>query len=72
LKTGGTGEVSPAYSIATEFMLDETREPEMVYVWQDATEYIETVKRRYGRNNWQDQPNYCEVWSEKATRWTRA
>jgi hypothetical protein len=28
---------------------------------------MDTVKRAYRRNNWQDQPNYCEVWSEKAT-----
>ncbi len=67
LETGGTGKVPPAYSIPTEFMLDETREPEMVSVWQDATEYIETVKRGYRRDNWQGQPNYCEIWSEKAT-----
>jgi hypothetical protein len=25
------------------------------------------VKRAYRRDNWQDQANYCEVWSEKAT-----
>ena len=25
------------------------------------------VKRTYLRDNWQDQPNYCEVWCKKAT-----
>lgn len=48
-------------------LVDETRQPEMVNVWQDATAYIETVKRAYRRDNWQDQPRYCEVWSEKGT-----
>jgi hypothetical protein len=57
----------PAYSIPTEWMVDETRQPEMVSVWEDAAEYIECVKRSYRRDNWQDQPNYCEIWSEKAT-----
>lgn len=66
LETGGTG-TPPAYSIPPDHMLDETREPETVCVWRDAKEYVETVQRSYRRNNWQDQPNYCEVWSEKAT-----
>jgi hypothetical protein len=48
-------------------MIDETREPETVSVWTDAAAYIEAVKRSYRRDNWQDQENYCEVWSEKAT-----
>jgi hypothetical protein len=67
LETGGTGRVSPAYSIPTAFMLDETREPETVNVWQNAKDYVDAVKRCYRRDNWQDQPNYCDVWSEKAT-----
>jgi hypothetical protein len=28
---------------------------------------MEAVKCSYRRDNWQDQPAYCEVWSEKAT-----
>jgi hypothetical protein len=39
----------------------------MVNVWDDAAGYMEAVKRSYRRNNWQDQPNHCELWSEKAT-----
>lgn len=56
-----------ADSIPPEWMIDETREPETVSVWTDAAAYIEAVKRSYRRDNWQDQENYCEVWSEKAT-----
>jgi hypothetical protein len=51
LETGGPG-TPPAYSIPPD---------------QDAKEHVEAIKRSYRRDNWQDQPNYCEVWSEKAT-----
>ena len=57
----------PTHAVPPQWMVDETRQPEMVNVWQDAEEYVETVKRAYRRDNWQDQANYCEVWSEKAT-----
>jgi hypothetical protein len=67
LEAGGAVKVPPTYSIPTEFMMDETREPETISVWQSATEYVDAVKRSYRRDNWQDQPNYCEVWSEMAT-----
>jgi hypothetical protein len=43
------------------------RKPETPNVWKDATEYVDAVKRSYRRDNWQTQPNYCEIWSEKAT-----
>lgn len=67
LENGGTGKAPPPFSIPTQFMMDETREPETVSVWRDANEYVDAVKRSYRRDNWQDQPCYCEVWSEKAT-----
>jgi len=57
----------PAHSIPAGYMVDETRQPETVNVWRDATEYVDTVKRCYRRDNWQNQTNYCEVWCEKAT-----
>jgi hypothetical protein len=57
----------PVHAIPSHWMVDETRQPETVNVWQDATAYVETVKRAYRRDNWQGQANYCEVWSEKAT-----
>jgi hypothetical protein len=56
-----------ANSIPPGWMIDETREPETVSVWADAAAYIETVRRCYRRDNWQDQEDYCEVWSEKGT-----
>jgi hypothetical protein len=57
----------PANSIPPEWMVDETRNPEVISVWDDPVDYVETVKEAYRRDNWQDQPNYCEVWSEKGT-----
>jgi hypothetical protein len=66
LATGGDG-VPPAHAIPAEWMVDETRQPETVSVWQNAIGYVDTVKHSYRRDNWQTQANYCEVWSEKAT-----
>ena len=53
--------------IPHDWMVDETREPVTVSMWDDVQRYLDTVKRSYRRDNWQTQPNYCEVWSEKAT-----
>jgi hypothetical protein len=53
--------------IPHEWIIDELREAEMVNLWDDAAGYMDSVKHLYRRNNWQDQPRYCEVWSEKAT-----
>ena len=55
------------FVIPSRWMVDETRAAEMVSVWQDWSDYVKAVKRSYRRDNWQDQPNYCEVWSEKGT-----
>ena len=58
---------APASSIPPNWMVDEGRQPETVNVWQDAASYIETVKRCYRRDNWQDQAHHVEVWSEKGS-----
>lgn len=57
----------PEDMIPAAWIVDETREAEIVNVWKDAAGYVESVKRCYRRDNWQDQQNYCEIWSEKAT-----
>ena len=57
----------PELSFPGSWIVDETREAESVNVWEDASAYIDTVKRAYRRDNWQEQKNYCEIWSEKAT-----
>ncbi|MFB3855008.1 MAG: hypothetical protein ACE148_14455 [Vicinamibacterales bacterium] len=53
--------------IPWEWIVDETREAEVVRAWEDPAAYVETVKRAYRRDRWQDQPNRLEVWSEKGT-----
>ncbi len=57
----------PEDSVPANWIVDELRQPEMVNVWTDAAEYIDTVRRSYRRDNWQDQPYHCELWGEKAT-----
>lgn len=61
------GSKPPEFSFPGSWIVDETREAERVSVWNNAADYIETVKCAYRRDNWQDQPNYCEIWSEKGT-----
>jgi hypothetical protein len=56
-----------ALSIPSNWIVDELRKGERVNVWDNAQEYVESVRRSYRRNNWQDQPNYCEIWGEKAS-----
>jgi hypothetical protein len=57
----------PPEAIRRDWIIDEPREAEKVSVWDNAAGYMEAVTRSYLRDNWQDQPNYCEVWCEKAT-----
>jgi hypothetical protein len=54
-------------AIPGNWIVDQTREAETVSMWDDAAEYLETIKRSYRRDYWQIQPRYCEVWSEKGT-----
>ena len=57
----------PEHSIDWRWIVDEGRKPETPNLWTDATEYIECVRDSYRRDNWQDQPEYVELWGEKAT-----
>jgi hypothetical protein len=57
----------PDCAIPPEWMVDESRQPESVSLWDDAQAFIEAVKRAYRRDNWQTQKNHCEVWCEKGT-----
>ena len=44
---------------------DLTREPVMPSTWSDLSDFLETVKRAYRRDPWQDQDRRPEVWLEK-------
>jgi hypothetical protein len=49
------------------WIVDELREGEMVSVWDNKADYIDTVRDSYRRDMWQDQPVHVEIWSEKAS-----
>jgi hypothetical protein len=53
--------------IPWEWITDQTRDPVRVNAWKDPAAYVECVSRSYRRNRWIDQPEWIEVWSEKAT-----
>jgi hypothetical protein len=53
--------------IPWDWLVDETREPSRVNVWDNPADYIESVRRSYRRDRWRDQPEWIELWSEKST-----
>jgi hypothetical protein len=53
--------------IPWEWIVDETRELEMVSTWDNPDQYARTVARSYRRDFWNQQPVRVEVWSEKGT-----
>lgn len=69
-----TGKVSKQLVYAREnglipwsWIVDETRQVEGHAVWNSLESRIDMVVQYYRRNNWQEQPNRVEVWSEKGT-----
>jgi hypothetical protein len=57
----------PDHAIPPGWIVDEVRESEIVSMWDDPAGYMDSVKTSYRRNNWADQPNHVEIFSEKAT-----
>jgi hypothetical protein len=53
--------------IPSNWIIDELRQGERVSLWDDAQEYVESVRDCYRRDNWQTQRHYVEIWGEKAT-----
>jgi hypothetical protein len=49
------------------WIVDETREPERVSVWDNPAQYFESVRHSYRRDRWIDQAATIELWSEKGT-----
>lgn len=50
-----------------DWIVDETRQPEVVSAWENPAAYIDTVSRSYRRDRWTNQPERIEIWSEKGT-----
>ena len=53
--------------IPWEWIVDETRELELVASWKDPAQFMRMAARSYRRDAWTDQPIKVEVWSEKGT-----
>lgn len=48
-----------------EWIEDRVRKPHIVSMWNNLSDFIETVKRAYRRDVWNTQEIYLEVWLEK-------
>jgi hypothetical protein len=51
--------------IEFSWIVDRSRQNYATSTWTDLREFGECVLYSYRRDNWQDQPNYVEVWTEK-------
>ncbi len=51
--------------IPWEWIEDRTRKPRDVSMWNDLQDFINTVKRAYRRDVWENQKQYILVWLEK-------
>lgn len=54
-------------SLPWEWIVDPTRQEQVVPTWHDPEAYGRAVQRCYRRNKWEAQPTHVSVWSEKAT-----
>ena len=48
-----------------EGFADRLREVDKLSSWPDLNEFMQTVKRSYRKDKWQNQDNYLEIWTEK-------
>jgi len=48
-----------------EGFADRLREVDKLSSWTDLNEFMETVKRSYHKDKWQNQDSYLEIWTEK-------
>jgi hypothetical protein len=54
-------------TIPWHWIVDEARELERTPSWNDPEEFAEAAALGYRRDFWSQQPERCEVWSEKGT-----
>jgi len=48
-----------------EAFADRLRAVDKPGAWLDLNEFMETVKRSYNKDKWDNQPKYLEIWTEK-------
>ena len=53
--------------IPWEWIVDETRRPEIISTWTNPEELLAAAVRQYRKDYWKDQPAWIEVFSEKGT-----
>jgi hypothetical protein len=51
--------------IPWDWIEDRTRRPRTVSMWDDLPDFLQTARRSYRRDVWQDQDVYIEAWLEK-------
>jgi len=51
--------------IPWDWIEDRGRQPKTVSMWEDLSDFIETVKVAYRKDVWENQSVYTEVWLEK-------
>ena len=54
-------------AIPWEWIVDEIRKREQCASWESPTKLFEAAAQQYRRDNWNEQPQRIEVWSEKGT-----
>lgn len=53
--------------IPWSWIVDETRRAERASQWDSPADLFDAAAAQYRRDNWREQPNRVEVWSEKGT-----
>jgi hypothetical protein len=53
--------------IPWSWVVDESRDEEVISTWNNIEAYTETIERAYRRNYWAEQPVVVKIWSEKST-----
>ncbi|GAH76712.1 unnamed protein product, partial [marine sediment metagenome] len=48
-----------------EGFADRLREVDKLSSWSNLNEFMQTVKRSYRKDKWQNQDNHLEIWTEK-------
>ena len=51
--------------LSEEGFADRLRAVDKLSSWTDLNGFMQTVKRSYRRDKWQNQPKYLEIWTEK-------
>lgn len=51
--------------ISWDWIEDRVRQPRVVGMWENLSDFIETVKVSYRRDIWENQTSYTEIWLEK-------